>query len=82
MCAELRSSGGARVARPVSATVFKKIKAIRLSASRTSVRCNGEPPYTDFARFIRSVSKNITNRKKAVTPVSRDAEVPTPAPSM
>ena len=56
----LRSSWAARLARPVSVTVFKKIYAIRLAASsRTSARCK----HSLFARFIRSVSK--TSRIKS-----------------
>ena len=52
----LRSSGSARVARPVSVTAFQNIYLVDWPphGSRTFVRCNGEPAYAFFfARFIR-----------------------------
>ena len=45
----------------MSVTVFKKVKAIRLSASsRTSVRCNGEPTYIGFLRDLLGAFKKAS----------------------
>ena len=59
----LRSSGGARVARPVSVTAFKKsIWSTGHLTDRREVQRRARL-HRFFARFFRSVSKNITNRK-------------------
>ena len=68
-CAELRSSGSACVARPVGVAVFRKIYVIDWQSHRPPQGATASPlRQICFARFIRSVLKNITNHKLSRTP--------------
>ena len=64
---QLRPSRAARDARPVSVTVFRKIYLIDWRPHGPPRGATASPLTQTFARFIRSVSKNITNRKLSTT---------------